>query len=116
MSHIVDGKFQSDKYPWCQPDFVPLKVTDTLAQPYLWATACMYDAMGDDFGRDLKKRLLTAGYKPASQRPTDVALALFNIELAAKVLLMTLSHPQAQDEDRATAIKQLKTSLGLKGE
>ena len=25
--HLIDGQFQSDKYPWCEPNFVPLKIT-----------------------------------------------------------------------------------------
>lgn len=30
--HIdADGEFQSDKYPWCAPGFVPLKLTDPMA-------------------------------------------------------------------------------------
>lgn len=113
MSHIIDGKFQSDKYSWCQPDFVPLKVTDALAQPYLWAVACLYAAMGDDFGNDLKKRLLMVGFKPPSVKTTDVALRLFNVELAAKIVLTVMSHPQAQKEDVDAALGELRLSLGL---
>ena len=37
--HILDGEFQSDKYPWCEPGFVPLKLTDPMAQPVLWEYA-----------------------------------------------------------------------------
>lgn len=34
-AHIVDGQFQSDKYPWCRPGFVPLKLTDPHARDLL---------------------------------------------------------------------------------
>jgi hypothetical protein len=33
--HIVDGKFKSDKYDWCEPDFLAFKFSDKLAQPRL---------------------------------------------------------------------------------
>ncbi len=33
--HLVDGEFQSDKYPWCKRGFVPLKLTDPDARAVL---------------------------------------------------------------------------------
>lgn len=33
--HLIDGEFQSDKYPWCKRGFVPLKDSDPMAQPLL---------------------------------------------------------------------------------
>lgn len=62
--HIVDGKFQSDKYPWCHPGFVPLKVTDEMAQPMLRAYAEARRSVDPDFSADLIAALETAGYRP----------------------------------------------------
>lgn len=39
-NHIdAEGKFQSDKYPTCPPDKVPLSVNDPTAQDLLWEYA-----------------------------------------------------------------------------
>jgi hypothetical protein len=59
-----DGKFQSDKYTWCQPDFVPLKVTDPMAQPLLWMYANKREEVDAAFTIDLKARLRAVGFRP----------------------------------------------------
>src|SRR5687767_5006367 len=64
--HIVDGQFQSDKYPWCKPGFVPLKLTDPAAQPLLWRYAQLRRAVDAEFADDLESALRTAGYDMAS--------------------------------------------------
>ncbi len=33
--HLINGEFQSDKYPWCHRGFVPLKLTDPDARVVL---------------------------------------------------------------------------------
>lgn len=33
--HLINGEFKSDKYPWCPPGFVPLKLTDPDARAVL---------------------------------------------------------------------------------
>jgi hypothetical protein len=67
MSEHIDasGRFQSDKYDWCKPDFVPLKVTDSMAQPVLWAYAQARRSVDAAFADDLERRLLAVGYEPA---------------------------------------------------
>ena len=62
--HLVDGEFQSDKYPWCAPSFVPLKVTDRMAQDLLWQYAERRAAVDPDFAHDLKSALRAADYRP----------------------------------------------------
>ena len=52
-SHIVNGQFQSDKYPWCKPGFVPLKLTDPLARKVLMEYAYGRAAKDVDFSTDL---------------------------------------------------------------
>ena len=61
-SHIKDGQFQSDKYPWCKPGFFPMKLTDKDAQDLLW----IYAERTEDYrlGDDLRKMLRAAGFKP----------------------------------------------------
>jgi hypothetical protein len=63
-SHIVNGQFQSDKYPTCPPGKVPLSVTDQTAQDLLWEYACRRRKVDADFASDLKAALLAAGYRP----------------------------------------------------
>ena len=52
-SHIVDGKFQSDKYSWCKPGFVPLKITDKMTQAELWSYAQRRRSVDPEFSDDL---------------------------------------------------------------
>lgn len=63
-SHIIDGKFQSDKYPTCPPGKVPLSVNDKTAQDLLWEYAQRRRAVDAEFSDDLETALLTAGYRP----------------------------------------------------
>ena len=62
--HLVDGEFQSDKYPWCRRGFVPLKLTDPMAQPLLWEYAYSRSEVDLDFASDLQQALRNAGYEP----------------------------------------------------
>ena len=72
-SHLIDGHFQSDKYPWCQRGFVPLKVTDKDAQPVLWAYAQTHRERDPEFSADLEQALLNAGFKPPKTITRKVA-------------------------------------------
>lgn len=62
MSHIVNGKFQSDKYPTCPAGKVPLSVNDREAQPLLWLYAQRRRAVDADFADDLEIALIAAGF------------------------------------------------------
>lgn len=58
MSHInKDGQFQSDKYPWCKPDFVPLKLSDPMAYDLLIEYALRRKEIDHEFSRDLIERV-----------------------------------------------------------
>lgn len=59
-----DGCFQSDKYDWSAPDFVPLKVSDPTAQPLLWEYANSRRPVDAAFADDLQHRLREVGYNP----------------------------------------------------
>jgi len=62
--HIVDGEFQSDKYPTCPRGKVPLSVNDTTAQDLLWEYAQRRRAVDAEFADDLEYALRNAGYMP----------------------------------------------------
>ncbi len=63
-AHIVDGEFQSDKYPTTPRGKVPLSVKDPTAQDLLWQYAQRRRAVAVEFSSDLETALLAAGYKP----------------------------------------------------
>lgn len=67
-AHIVDGEFQSDKYPDCPRGKVPLSVKDPMAQDLLWEYAQRRRAVDAEFAEDLETCLRTEGYEPATQR------------------------------------------------
>jgi len=51
--HIINGEFQSDKYPWCKRGFVPLKLTDPNARLVLRIYAELRRSVDADFSDDL---------------------------------------------------------------
>lgn len=63
-AHIVNGKFQSDKYPTCPPGKVPLSVEDPTAQDLLWEYAQRRRVVDVEFADDLEMALRAAGYTP----------------------------------------------------
>lgn len=64
-AHLLDGKFQSDKYPWCARGFVPLKTSDKHAQPALALYAQAHRAKDAEFSADLEEALKLEGYDGA---------------------------------------------------
>ena len=67
-SHIIDGEFQSDKYPACPPGKVPLSVKDPTAQDLLWEYAQRRRAIDAEFADDLETALRSKGYNPSAHR------------------------------------------------
>ena len=63
-AHLIDGEFQSDKYPSCPRGKVPLSVKDKDAQDLLWTYAERHKARDPEFSLDLATALLKAGYRP----------------------------------------------------
>lgn len=61
--HIVDGQFQSDKYPACPPGKVPLSVKDPTAQDLLWEYAQRRRLVDLEFADDLEFALRETGYE-----------------------------------------------------
>lgn len=66
----VTGAFQSDKFPWCPPGFVPLKLNDPAARDLLAEYARRRGPIDSAFHRDLIEGLENtpvkenAGYEP----------------------------------------------------
>src|SRR5271170_2010311 len=64
-AHINDkGQWQSDKYPTCPPDKVPLSVSDKSAQDLLWEYAQRRRKVDSEFSDDLESRLKALGFEP----------------------------------------------------
>ena len=61
-AHLIDGEFQSDKYPTTPRGKVPLSVRDMTAQDLLWEYAQRRRAVDAEFEDDLETALRAAGY------------------------------------------------------
>ncbi len=72
-----EGLFQSDKYTWCKPNFVPLKIDDPMAQDLLWEYAQRRRKVDKEFASDLEFALQNAGYVPGeTEHAPDCAIML----------------------------------------
>ena len=63
-AHLIEGEFQSDKYPTTPRGKVPLSVKDTTAQDLLWEYAQRRREVDAEFSADLEAALNRAGYRP----------------------------------------------------
>lgn len=73
--HLVDGEFQSDKYPTCPRGKLPLSFTDASAQDLIWEYAQRRRRVDAEFSDDVEEALRIAGYAaptPASRREAGV--------------------------------------------
>lgn len=68
--HLIDGEFQSDKYPTCPRGKVPLSTKDPTAQDLLWQYAQRRRGVDHEFAEDLETALRLKGFKPWQDRPT----------------------------------------------
>jgi len=71
-SHIIDGEFQSDKYPTTPRGKVPLSVKDPKAQPLLWEYMLGHREKDAEFSDDLATALVSAGFVPLSHRLSSI--------------------------------------------
>ena len=60
--HLIDGEFQSDKYPETPRGLVPLKCTDPMAQDLLLEYARRRETVDKEFSADLIEALRLKGY------------------------------------------------------
>jgi hypothetical protein len=73
--HIVDGQFKSDKYAWCPPGFLALKLTDRSAQDLIWEYAQRHRSRDSDLSDDLEFALVDVGFVPPLEDELARALA-----------------------------------------
>lgn len=67
--HLIDGEFQSDKYPTTPRGCVPLKPSDPTAQDLLWQYAQRRRDVDPEFASDLEHALTLKGFDPSYERP-----------------------------------------------
>jgi len=65
-AHLIDGEFQSDKYPTTPRGKVPLSVKDKMAQELLWLYAQRRRKVDAEFSADLEAALRLAGFDPST--------------------------------------------------
>jgi hypothetical protein len=52
-----DGQFQSDKYEWCQPGYLPLSLKDPMARDLIEQYAKRRSSVDEEFARDILEAL-----------------------------------------------------------
>lgn len=89
-SHLIDGEFQSDKYPDCPRGKVPLSIKDKDAQPLLWIYAELHRGRDPEFSDDVQAALRLAGYDPPpSLEGTDWRRLLLGVDHNGKPPVIT---------------------------
>src|ERR1700689_4288396 len=61
-AHLIDGEFQSDKYPTTPRGKVPLSTKDPMAQDLLWEYAQRRRTVDAEFSDDLEAALVASGF------------------------------------------------------
>lgn len=81
-AHLIDGEFQSDKYPTTPRGKVPLSVKDPRVQDLLYEMARRWQSVDDELAADLMAALRNKGFVPPSApgRIADVEQALRDLE------------------------------------
>ena len=61
-SHLINGEFQSDKYPTCPRGKVPLSTSDPMAQELLWIYSISRQEVDPEFSKALQQALINDGF------------------------------------------------------
>ena len=85
-AHLIDGEFQSDKYPTTPRGKVPLSCRDKTAQDLLWEYAQRRRAVDAEFSSDLESALRAADFEP----DRSLMLTLTRRELKALAVAVDL--------------------------
>ncbi len=99
-AHLIDGEFQSDKYPTTPRGKVPLSVKDPTAQDLLWEYAQRRRVVDAEFSADLEAALLAAGYRHAPARCLRLVVPCTS-DAARREML------QRQEDDRCPACGEI---------
>lgn len=63
-THLIDGEFQSDKFPTTPRGLMPLSLADKTAQDLIWIYAQRRRVKDDELARDLEEGLRLKGFDP----------------------------------------------------
>jgi len=64
MSHIIDGEWQSDRYPTAPRDTLPINLKDPRFQDLAWEYAERWREEDPAFTEELQAHLKSKGYSP----------------------------------------------------
>lgn len=107
-AHLIDGEFQSDKYPTCPPGKVPLSVKDKTAQDLLWEYAQRRRPVDAEFSDDLETVLKAKGFEPSAPTTDAALVALRRIDKQHLLDYATNFETQAEGKP------EIKTRLALR--
>ncbi len=65
--HLINGEFQSDKFPDTPRGLVPFKCSDVRAQDLLWEYSMRKASVDPEFSADLQQALRLQGYVPSKE-------------------------------------------------
>jgi hypothetical protein len=86
-SHLIDGEFQSDKYPTCPRGKFPISTSDELGQDLLWEYS---QRTGDkELGEDLRNAILN---KTGNKVPFRVSAIAENARVEVTHLVLLNQH------------------------
>lgn len=109
-NHIIDGEFQSDKYPTTPRGKVPLSVKDPTAQDLLWEYAQRRRSVDAEFSDDLQTALVAAGYLPAARDAERVRSVV-----SEAVKSWVANHtPSATDAERMVLGEVMATAIATR--
>lgn len=93
-AHLIDGEFQSDKYPTTPRGKVPLSVKDRTAQDLLWIYAQRRRAVDAEFSDDLELSLRLHGFDPATMEIVERIVREFfgDVDGSAYALALARAH------------------------
>lgn len=105
--HLIEGSFQSDKYPGCPRGKVPLSEKDPLAQDLLAEYARRRRPTDQAFADDLMQALRNHGYEPSARSavPTAVVettIASFEVRRRRLLERLRADHPEVFEEQLHT--------------
>jgi hypothetical protein len=99
-AHLIDGEFQSDKYPTTPRGKVPLSCKDRMAQELLWEYAQRRRSVDAEFADDLETALRMAGYAPITLAAASArAHALLELLDAAEAVQAYEETPEEEWDD-----------------
>jgi hypothetical protein len=97
--HIIEGAFQSDKYPACPRGKFPMSFGDLDAQPLLWEYARLHETRDPELAIDMREALRLKGYTgpPAPSEHSTPGLERIS-DLLEPLAAYALQQLEARDE------------------